>query len=278
MNHPASSTADPSAKRWAVVTGASSGIGAECARQLAARGYNVVLSARRLDRLEALAAELRGGHHVEIECAALDLTLAAAPEELFDRATRHGRVVSVLINNAGVGLYGPFADQPWDRLDALLRLDVVAPTELAWRFVRHMRGHGEPGWLLNVASIGAYQPVPMFAVYAAGKSYFRDFSEALAFELHGSAVSVTCLSPGGTWTEFSDTAGQTLPAMARLTMLSAAEVARQGLQAMFAGRRSVVTGWANKFTCLLADLLPRRLTTWAAAQAMGGDRTFKLPR
>lgn len=257
--------------RWAVVTGASSGIGAECARVLAERGYSLVLSARRRDRLEALAAELRNGAHVEVECVALDLTLPDAPTELVQRAIRGGRHISVLINNAGSGLYGPFADQQWDRIEHMLRLDVVVPTELTWRFLGHMRDHGEPSYFLQVASIGGVQPVPTFAAYAAAKSYVCDLSEALAFELKGSVISVTCLLPGATDTGFFEAAGQALSPLARLTLLPATVVARQGIDAMFARKRRLVTGWLNKLSCWLAPRAPRRLATWAAYKALGGD-------
>jgi short-subunit dehydrogenase len=255
--------------KWAVVTGASSGIGAACARELAAKGLHVVLCARRLDRLEALAAELRGGFHVEVECAALDLELPGSAQLLLDRAARPGRIVTVLVNNAGFGLCGRFADQPWERVEAMLRLDITALTELTWRFVHHMQAHGEPAYLLQVASIGAFQPVPGFASYAAAKSYVRDFSEALAVELQGTPLSVTCLCPGATATEFSEVAGQTHSTLARLTMLTAEQVARQGVRAMLARRRVVVTGLLNRLSCWLAPRVPRALAIWSARRALG---------
>lgn len=260
------------AATWAVVTGASSGIGAACARELAARGFHVVLCARRLDRLEALAAELRGGFHVEVECAALDLDLPGSAELLLERAVRPGRIVTVLVNNAGFGVCGPFAPSPWDRVDAMLRLDIAVLTELTWRFLHHMQGHGQRAYLLQVASIGGFQPVPGYAVYAAAKSYVRDFSEALAVELRGTPVSVTCLCPGATATEFMETAGQAISPLARLTMLSAQAVAHQGVRGMLAGRRVVVTGVWNRLSCWLVPFLPRRLAMWGASRALGLER------
>ncbi len=265
------------AKTWAVVTGASSGLGVEFARKLAARGHNLVLTARRLDRLTALADELRGGHHVDVHVVQLDLAEPGAPEVLLERATANGRRVHVLISNAGFGQFGQFLDTPLQRHADVLRLNAATLTELSWHFARHMREHGEPSHILHVASIGAFQPVPGMAVYAAAKSYVRNFSEALAFELRSSAVRVTCLCPGGTTTEFTEVAGVELNNLARGTMMTAAAVAGIGLDALFAGTPDVTSGLVNKLSGLLVRFAPRSLATRIAAAAMAGPSRLERP-
>jgi len=266
-----------SAKNWAVVTGASAGLGVEFARQLAARGYNLVLTARRLDRLTALADELRGGHHVDVHVVQLDLAEPGASDTLLQRATAGGRHIHVLISNAGFGLHGHFLDMPLTRNMDILRLNAVAATELSWHFARHMREHGEPAHILHVASIGAFQPVPGFAVYAAAKSYIRNFSEALAFELRTSKVGVSCLCPGGTTTEFTAVAGVTLTPLAKSTMMSAESVARIGLNGLFAGKADVTAGVVNRLSGLLTRFVPRAMATAAAAAAMGRPQRLDRP-
>lgn len=261
---------------WAIVTGASSGIGAELARSLATRQFNLVLSARRLDRLEALAAELRGAHRVEVEIVALDLALPASVDQLLARALRPGRHFQVLVNNAGIGVYGPADELPWPQVDGMLRLNVAALTELSMRLLPVLTASGRRAHILHVASIAALQPVPYFAAYAATKSYVRDFSYALRRELRGGPVSVTCLLPGGTWTEFADTAGLALSPMARRSMMTAAAVAEAGVAGMLAGRAEVVPGWLNKLIAWSTALGPRWLSAWAAERAMGGSAMRRL--
>lgn len=253
--------------KWALVTGASSGIGAALARQLAARGANVVITARREDRLAALAAELRTAHGVEVDVVASDLSAPDAAEALFTRATIGGRVIDVLINNAGFGTCQPFADQPWARAQQELRLNVLALAELCHRFAAPMRAR-RAGHIMNVASIGAFLPTPRFASYGAGKAYVRNFSEALAYELAPSGVRVLCLCPGATETEFSDVAGVKLNAMQRLAFMSAERCARIGLGAMLRGRRVIVSGFANSVGMWLLRFVPRRLAAWIADKAL----------
>jgi short-subunit dehydrogenase len=260
----------------ALVTGASSGIGEAMAIQLAAQGADVILTARRRDRLDALADKLRAAHGVRVDVVALDLGVAGAAEELFARTEGEGRTVDVLVNNAGFGAHDRFADIPWDRTATQLQLNVVSLTELTHRFVRAMLERRR-GWVLNVASLGAYMPVPSYATYAAGKAYVRNFTEALAFELRGTPVHVCCLNPGATMTEFMDAAGHELPRGAHLVMMSSERCARIGLRALFAGRRNVVAGWSNVFTTLLLRFLPRVALARIAALFMSAPPPIALP-
>lgn len=251
----------------ALVTGASSGIGEAMAHQLAERGADVILTARRRDRLDALASILRDAHGVRVDVIPLDLGTPGAAGELFSRTEGEGRRVDVLINNAGFGAHDRFADLAWDTTASQLQLNVVSLTELTHRFVRAMLGR-DRGFVLNVASVGAYMPVPSYATYAAGKAYVRNFTEALSFELRGTGVHACCLNPGGTATEFMSVAGHDLPRLARMTLMSPARCARIGLRALFAGRRNVVAGWSNVFATLLLRLLPRFALARLAAIVM----------
>ena len=228
----------------ALVTGASSGIGAEMARQLAARGANVIVTARRGDRLEALAKDLRAAHEVNVDVVVLDLGKADAAAALFDKTEGAGKPVDVLINNAGFGTQEHFVDAPWEKLHEQMQLNIVSLTELSSSL---LEGHArrKRGWILNVASIGAYLPCPDYATYAAGKAYVRDFTEALAHELRRSPLRVCCLCPGGTATEFFEVAGQKPNAVVKMSLMSPARCARIGLRALLGGRRNIVAGVMN---------------------------------
>ena len=231
-----------------LVTGASAGIGAELARGLAARGYGVTLVARREERLRALADELGSG----AEVAACDLSDAAARQALVAGLER--RVLGVC-NNAGFGSVGRFAELDAERELRLVRVNVEAVVELTRAFLPRMLEAGA-GAVLNVASIAAYQPLPGFAAYAASKAFVQSFSEAVHEELAGTGVSVTCLSPGFTHTEFGAAAGSegSLPGF---LYGDASDVAEAGIEAMLAGRRSAIPGLANRASMLGGRVAPR---------------------
>jgi len=259
--------------KTAVVTGASSGIGESLARQLAERGADLVLVARRQDRLETLAGELSRKHPVKARALALDLAAPGAPEALFAQTEGQGQRVDLLMNNAGFGTFGDFLDIPWEQTARQLQLNIVALTELTHRFARAMRARKQ-GWILNVASIGAYVPSPAYATYCAGKAYVRDFSEALTAELRDHNVQVTCLCPGGTFTEFHQVAGQELTPSFRMTFLSADRCAEIALDALFAGRRNVLSGLSTKATAFFLSLLPRAVTIPIAGAMMGRRKSL----
>jgi short-subunit dehydrogenase len=251
----------------ALVTGASSGIGEAMAAQLASRGADLILTARRRDRLEALATTLRESHGVHVEVVDLDLGTPGAAEELFQRTEGAGRRVDVLVNNAGFGVHESFTDIAWDRTEAQLQLNILALTQLTHRFVRAMLAR-DRGWVLNVASVGAYMPVPSYATYAASKAYVRNFTEALAHELRRTSVRVCCLCPGATATEFMAVAGHEVPASLSFALMSSERCARIGLNALFRGRRNVVAGWSNAIGMFLMRFLPRWAIVRVAALAM----------
>mgnify|MGYP006285031263 FL=1 len=251
--------------KWALVTGASSGIGADFARQLAERGMNVVLVARREARLRELKAALERDHGVAAAVIAMDLAHPTAARRLYERVKTEGYEIHVLINNAGFGLHGTIVEIPLEKMQTMLQLDVLTVAALTKLFVREMVER-DVGYVLEIASIGAYQPSPGYATYSAAKSFVLNYGEALNYELRDTKVSCTVLSPGVTRTEFFETSGQgeDLTLFQRLTMMESADVARVGLRAMFKRRASVLPGFVNRLLALGSKLLPRRLVTAVA--------------
>lgn len=252
-------------RETALVTGASSGLGGAFARALAARGYDLVVTARRADRLETLAQEIRERHAgTSVTTVALDLNEPDAARALHERTEGAGRPIAVLINNAGFANYGPFTELSWEALARELDLNVRALLELTWRFARSMRER-DAGWILNVSSFVGWLPVPAYASYAAGKTFVRNFSEALAHELRGTGIHVLGLCPGGIRTEFWQVAGHHPRPIVLKTADSPERVAAIGLDALFHGRRTRITGKLNKLSAFLLRLYPRRLMPAAAA-------------
>jgi short-subunit dehydrogenase len=251
----------------ALVTGASSGIGIEFARQLAQQGASLVVTARRKERLDALAEALRKEHGVEVDVVVCDLGKPDGARALFAATEESAKPIDVLINNAGFGTRASLVDVPWEKTLEEMQLNMISLTELSRRFAAVMKSRGG-GHILNVASIGGFLPTPRFASYGAGKSYVRNFSEALAYELADSGVRVCCLCPGATETEFSDVAGLKIQPWQKLVFMSAERCARIGLGALFRGRRSIVSGLLNSFAMFLTRFIPRRLATAIAAKAL----------
>ena len=215
------------------------------AKILAGWGCAVTITARREGRLEELALALRRDFNVDVRWVACDLSERDGASRLYDDVVRAGEIIDILINNAGFGIYRAFSDIEWERQARMVQLNITALVELTHRFLPAMLALDRRCHILNVSSIGAYQPVPYFACYAASKSYVRDFSEALAHELADTNVSVTSVCPGGTRTEFIDVSGQKLGALANASMMDAHRVALVGLKAMLRRRRNVVTGIMN---------------------------------
>lgn len=231
----------------ALITGASSGIGRELAGLLAARKHPLVLVGRDEGRLTQVADGLRREHGVEVRVVAIDLSRAGAGRELFERTRQEGVEVSILINNAGVGLYGEHTELALERVDEMLQLNVVTLCDLCQLYGAEMKARGS-GRILNVASTAAYQPTPFFAAYGASKAFVLNFSEALAMELADHGVSVTCLSPGPTDTAFFgeiDSKSAKPSHFAKSQRVDARTVAEIGLKAMFSGQLSTIVGAAN---------------------------------
>ncbi len=248
----------PSFGSTILITGASSGIGADLARQLGERGYNVTLTARRRERLEELADELREAHDVHVDVETADLGEEAERTKLIAKLQKGEREVVGVCNNAGFGNLGRFLNQELDKELAVVKVNVDAVHHLTGAFLPRMVEQGS-GAILNVASTAAFQPLPGFATYAASKAFVHSFSEALHSEVSGAGVSVTSLCPGFTKTEFEQAAGaedeaQRLPGF---TWMESADVARQGVEGMLAGKRTVVPGVLNKVVSTSGRFTPR---------------------
>ncbi len=252
----------------ALVTGASSGIGEQYARQLAALGSDLVLAARRVDRLEKLALELEKTHGIRAVAVATDLGRPGEGARLAKAVCLPDQPVTLLVNNAGIGPYAPFLETDVEKHLSTIQLNVTALTELTHHVATHMRSHGRPSYISNVASIAAYQATPNFAVYGGTKHYVRLFSEVIRNELQNTNISVSCLCPGGTYTEFLEKAGQQLKASGHAAMMPAAEVARQGILGMLRNRAVVVPGLLNKIACFLPRLVPTGFGIAVAGIAM----------
>jgi short-subunit dehydrogenase len=254
--------------RWTVITGASSGIGAEMARIYAARGRSLVLVARRRDRLEALAAELRAASPgLRVEVLVADLEDPGGAEALMQALAGQGIEIETLVNNAGFGLRGGFATMPYADQTAMIELNVTTLTRLCRLVVPGLIAR-KRGGVINVASTAGFQPVPYMAVYAATKAYVLAFSEALHEEVRRHGVVVTALCPGPTATEFTIRADMEKSKLFERPM-AAAEVARIGIDGHEAGRALVIAGAANKAGAIGAKLAPRALVRRLAGWLQG---------
>jgi short-subunit dehydrogenase len=244
----------------ALVTGASGGIGAALARELARHGHDLILAARGVAAMEALAAELREMGAAATVIAA-DLSQPGAAQALADDIARRGFKIDVLVNNAGLGAAGRFDRCDPARLGEVLQVNIVALTELTRLLLPGMVERGR-GRVMLVASVAAFQPGPRMAAYFASKAYVLSLGEALAYELRRTGVSVTTLCPGATATRFFDVAGagNSLRANRLRRMMRAEDVARLGYQGLAAGRRVVITGAMNRLVALAGRYAPRRIT------------------
>jgi uncharacterized protein len=244
------------AGRWALVTGASAGLGRAFARQLADRGMHLVLTARRRERLEELAGELEAGSGISVVVVPIDLARPGAADELWAESSR-GRSIHLLVNNAGFGAQGRFQEIPLDRQVEMLRVNCEVPLELTHLALREMTGRGEGG-ILNVSSLAAFQPVPRLATYAASKAFLLSLSEALWAESGGTGVRVVALCPGRTPTEFQAVAG-TGDAAGTFGARTPEQVVAAGLRALERNRSSVVPGAENLAASWAVRALPRSL-------------------
>ncbi|MEZ4367357.1 MAG: SDR family oxidoreductase [Kofleriaceae bacterium] len=265
--------------RRALVTGASAGIGHAFANHLGALGADLVLTARRGDRLRATADLLSERHGITVDTITADLAAPDGAGAVWAAATASAPV-DLLVNNAGFGSFRAFATTPWSRDLEMLQLNITALVELCHHFVSAHRARTPrgPGHILNVASLAAFQAVPNFASYAATKAYVLSLSEALHYELADDGIVVTCLCPGGTHTEFHAAAGSgNYGRLANASMLSAEAVAEVGVRALLRGKKTVVPGLLNKLSVALGRLAPSGVRSRSAAAIMGSPRAGELP-
>lgn len=246
-------------RKTALITGASSGIGKELARIHAERGGDLVIVARREDKLNALQAELENRHGIKVMVIARDLTLPGAASEVYEEVRQAGIEVDYLINNAGFGGRGKFHERAWEKDLAMINLNVVALTALTRRFLPDFVQRNE-GRILNTSSTASLMPGPLQAVYYATKAYVTSFSNALAEELHDTNISVTALLPGATETEFAGISGMDQTSFFANTF-SARSVAEDGYNAMLAGKLNVVSGVTFTLRMMMAaiPIMPKRI-------------------
>jgi hypothetical protein len=253
------------AGKWALVTGASAGIGLALAEQLAAGGAHLVLTARRTDRLQKLATDLSAKHAVRVEVFAADLTHLEAPREIHAFTNEKGIEVELLVNNAGFGAFGYIHDIAESRLLEMIQVNCSAVVDLTWLYVPAMvaRRHGD---VLIVASVAGFQALPFNSVYAATKAFDLLFAEGIAEELRESGIRVCALCPGSTTTEFQEVAQQ--PGRVFRAAETADKVARVGLEGLVRGKSCVISGFKNRLMMASERLSPRRFVVRMAAKMM----------
>jgi uncharacterized protein len=242
-----------------LITGASGGIGYELAKLFARDHHNLVLVARTRDKLAQIADDLQV-HGVTVKTIAIDLALPLAPKFLFDQLQRESIAVDILVNNAAFGLHGEFAEMPESEILGQIELNIAGLTALTRLFLPPMIDR-RSGRIMNVASTAGFQAGPLMAVYYASKAYVISFSEAIANELRGSGVTVTCFCPGATHTGFAQRAGIQESRLFRLGAMSAEKVARDGYRAVMAGRGLAISGLHNWVVAESTRFAPRRMVT-----------------
>jgi hypothetical protein len=254
----------------ALVTGASAGIGLELARVLAA-DHDLILTARREAELQSLTAELQA-RGAACRVIPVDLAEPGGPQRLFDAIAAAGLSVDVLVNNAGFGDFGPFAAADRSKLLRMIQLNVAAFTELIGLVLPVMKLRGR-GQILNVGSVAGFQPGPMMAVYYATKAYVNSLSQALSYELGSFGITVTCLCPGPTDSEFGAAAGFDMAkAFSVGHRMTARAVAEAGVKAMRQGKVLVIPGWRNRLMIFLERVTPRWLVIRAVRWMLGKRR------
>ncbi|WP_375436893.1 SDR family NAD(P)-dependent oxidoreductase [uncultured Hymenobacter sp.] len=250
----------------ALITGASRGIGRAFAVELARRGYDLLLVARSADQLESVATELRQLHSIQALVFPCDLAAAGAAEQVAEWVGSQTQDLTVLINNAGYGMWGRFEELTLAEQQNMLQLNMHLPVALTHLLLPALHRQSK-AYILNVASTAAYQAVPTLTLYAASKAFLLSFSRGLRYELRETGVSVSCLSPGATTTDFADRAGMSagLQETANKVSMTPTQVAQAGVVALLAGEAEVIPGALNKISSKLTGLVPKALTEKIAA-------------
>lgn len=257
---------------YALITGASKGIGKAMAAELALRKVNLLLVARSGELLEEIARDLAGRYGIEAHFLAIDLSDPAAPQKINGWIGENGYPINILINNAGYGLSGPFTSYTAEENRDMMQVNMQVPVALSHLLIPELKKHPK-SYILNIASAAAYQAVPGLMVYAATKSFLLSFSRGLAHELRKTNISVTVVSPGGTDTEFANRAkvgAKAIKAGEKLNM-QPGEVARMAIEAMYQRKTETVTGFINQLGTFLVWLLPKKLVEKSAAGIYGKD-------
>ena len=250
-------------RKTALITGASFGIGHDLAAIFAREGYNLVLVARTADKMRQLASELEKAHGTRSLILASDLAAPGAAAYIHDQTTRADIAVDVLVNNAGFGQFGLFAENDLEECLQQIQLNITTLTHLTRLYLPEMLER-KSGRILNVASTAAFQAGPLMAVYYATKAYVLHFSEAIANEVQGTGVTVTCLCPGATATEFHKRANMTNINLLKFGAMDSHTVAEDGYRALIAGKPLVISGFKNWLVAQSVRFSPRKLVTAVA--------------
>jgi short-subunit dehydrogenase len=250
-----------------LITGASSGIGKELAHVYAENNFNLILVARRKERLQEIKTDIEKKHKVSVDIIDQDLSKLNSAEQLFEKAKTLNLNVDILINNAGYGVSGPFKDTDMEKETGMLVLNMVTLTKLSKLYANHfLKNNG--GHIINIASTAAFQPIPTIATYAATKAYVLSFSEAIAYEFKNTKVKVTAICPGATQSEFAHAADMGDPAMFDKAPTSR-ELAEFTYKAMKRGKTTAIHGAKNSFLVFTTRLSPRKVVTAIAAKMVG---------
>ncbi len=260
---------------FALITGASSGIGYSMAIEFAKHKHNIILTARSENKLKELSAKLEKTYNIETLVIPIDLSECQAPEEIFKIINRKSITVEYLINNAGFVVFGRFAETNWDRELSMLNLQIINLSRLIKLFLPLMIEQ-KSGKILNVGSTGSFVPGPYCAAYCAAKSYILSLSEALAAEVKGTGVTVSALCPGGTKTEFGGGVNKNDSKPFLLKSMDPEKVAKIAYRTMMKGKRVVVPGFMNKFQIFMTRFLPRKLVVDMAEKAMREYKDFAI--
>ncbi|HMX58356.1 MAG TPA: SDR family oxidoreductase [Leptospiraceae bacterium] len=254
-------------KEVALITGASSGIGQDIARILAEKKIDLIITARRRDRLDALAKDLRTIHNIQVDVIESDLAKPDGAVQLYNQARAISKDITIVVNNAGFGKQNPVLDQSIEEIRSMIQVNMTSLTELTRLFAADMKAQGY-GRILQLSSIGAFQPSPIYAVYSAAKSYVLSFSYAMNHELKGSGVSITTMCPGITETEFHDVAGHEKTGFMKSFSMTSRKVAEIGVRAMMKRKANVIPGFSNAINSWLMESMPRAVSTSIAASLM----------
>lgn len=250
---------------YALITGASKGIGLAIANELARRKFDLLLVARSESLLQETAQRLASAYGIKASFLAVDLAQAGAAQRVFDWCSQHGYTVQMLVNNAGYGLSGPFESHPLTQHTDMLAVNTTALMQLCYLFLPQLRQQSK-AYILNIGSSAAYQAVPGLSLYAASKAFVLSFSRGLRQDLKRSSVSVTCVCPGATDTEFVNRAqiGEKGRKAAERVNMTPADVAKQAIEATLAGKAEIVTGLINKVGKFMVWLMPKGLVEQTA--------------
>jgi len=262
---PVATEASRAERKTAIVTGASSGIGRELALLIAERGFDLVLIGRDSERLGSLAQAIKNHHNRESTILPIDLASQTGAREVYEQCSRRSILPEILVNNAGYGLFGPFASLGIDEQLGMIQLNITTLTHLTRLFLPEMIRRRQ-GFVLNVASTAAFQPGPLMAAYYASKSYVVSLTIALAQELKGSGVSVSVLCPGPTKTEFHRRAGVKHTQVGNMAFMSARDVAESGIVQLLKGKTVIIPGFLNKVGAIGGRLLPMALAAQLVKQ------------